>query len=460
MPKTLVRTIYFNNPERSDDIAILNEPAFDIRPKKSVLVEDEDVSPLEYGSREYFSKGYTLSNSRANAMESYLYGDVIVGYQDGSIYQIMSRKESVGSDLKVRQIAQGKSPILALRVSPDKRYLAVSQFSVVTIIDLTDNELVAQLHRVKGRILNLAWSPDSQVLLMGRANGDVYSWGLEEDIRFTLDSLNVIQLYETQASPVVGLEFHPSGRAFFTALENGSLFLVRLVQTEIDLGIREEGKEYEVDKGTYVQRFGGVEGNISKLILLPETDELIVVSLTGSAYKWRIRGLKELDKVDVGSEASTYAEYIGSNVFSSNKDLIASIGRGLRLKLSCLNKDYSKLIKPTSEVIVSEKNVPQVDGQSRYSSASDYDDSDLIRELNQEILKNENSQPRSDVGAGPDLNLVLETAKYLESISIINLNAESGVLWVGGKSGTISAFYVKDYLESSSNSRRIENICK
>jgi len=111
-------------------------------------------------------------------------------------------------------------------------------------------------------------------------------------------------------------------------------------------------------------------------------------------------------------------------------------------------------------VIVSEKNVPQVDGQSRYSSASDYDDSDLIRELNQEILKNENSQPRSDVGAGPDLNLVLETAKYLESISIINLNAESGVLWVGGKSGTISAFYVKDYLESSSNSRRIENICK
>lgn len=458
LPKEVVRSIYFEVPDRSDDLDVEKEPKLiTINPQNSALNLEDEESPLEFKSREYFSGGFELNKNKPNVIDNYKDGRVLVGYTDGSVYELYLSDDTIVSALSTRLIAKGTSQILALKVSPDKKYLAVSQFSVVTIVDLEDLRLVAQLHRVKGRILELAWSPDSSRLLLGRANGDIFSWNLEENINYTLDTLDVLEMYETQASPVVDIIYHPSGRAFFVALENGSLFLIRSVQTELDLGLREEGKEYEIDKGSYVQKFGSIEGGVSKLFLLEDKEELLAVSFSGSAIRFRVRGLKQLEKIDIGSEASTFASFVNNSASKINSELIASIGRSLRLKLSCLNKDYNRLVEPTKDVFIPQST--EMDGGAT-TTASKLDDESLINELNQEIKKNEKSKELKPKGAGKEYNLVLETAKYLDSISILELNPDTGVLWVGGKSGIISTFYLRKYLQSSGNSSRIEAICK
>jgi WD40 repeat protein len=459
IPKEVSRTIFFDIPARSNDLIIKKtQEVTALTSTESAIVEDEELSGLEFGSKGFFLPGFKISNSKLNAIEALVGGKIVIGYQDGSVFEVsLANKDQNEKTVNYAKLADGSSPILAMASSPNGKLIAISQFSVVTIVDVGKRKIIAQLHRVKGRILSMAWSPDSKNLLMGRANGDVFSWSLEEDISYTLDSLDVLELYETQSSPVVGISFHPSGRAFFVALENGSLFLVRLVKTEVDLGLREEdNNRSEIEKGSYVQQFGTVNGGVSSFFILPERDELLVVSFEGTAYRWRIRGLKQLETIDIGSEASTFASYVNKNVSNLNTDLIIGIGRSLRVKLSCLYKDYNKLIVPTNEVFLPETSAQKINGSTN-SSASD--DEALIRELNSEIEVFSNKKETSFKGAGKEFNLVMEAPKFKESVSVINFDEKAGMLWIGGKSGILSGFYLKNYLENSSNSNRIDSIC-
>ena len=455
LPKEVSRSIYFQVPARSQDlIPDKNSKFVGFVPDKEVLNTEEEQSPLEFSSRDYFSKGHQVALAKPNVLDTYKDGQTIVGYHDGSVYIV---KKDLKGDFYKRLIAKGTSQILSLKISPDQKYLAVSQFSVVTIINLDDFTIVAQLHRVKGRILKLSWSPDSSVLLLGRANGDVFSWKLEDNIKYTLDSLDVLELYETEPSPVVDIIFHPSGRAFFVALENGGLFLVRLIQTEIDLGLREEGKEYEIDKGSYIKKFGMIPNGISKMAILPEREEIVILSIAGVVSRWRIRGLVQTEEIEIGSESSTFVALYEKELTGLGFDITASIGRSLRLKLSCLSKNYINLVKPTTDILKSEEiNTPT---NSNKRSSLSIDDEALIRELNSEIKRNEIEKKIDNKARGKDLNLIVESPKYLESISVMELDKNTGELWVGGKSGIMSSFNLKKYMELPAILSRTQSIC-
>ena len=464
MPKSVSRAIFFNVPDRSEDLIIKENEEFVPFVSTQSAILDEEVSGLEYSSREYFLPEYKISSSKLNTIRPLKNKSTLLGYQDGSVYEIRMSDQHSGlsnsSALEVRKFADGNTPVLAMAESPDGKYLAVSQFSVVSIVDLEDRKLIAQLHRVKGRILELAWSPDSSQLLMGRANGDVFAWTLEDDVYYTQDSLDVLDLYETQASPVVGISFHPSGRAFFVALENGALFLVRLLRTEVELGLIEADTDNQIGKGTYVQGFGNTAGGASSFFILPEKDELLVVSLNGSAVRWRIRGLKQLEVIDIGSEASTFSSFVDRSIGNLGSDLIVGVGRSLRLKVSCLKRDYKRLLAPTNEVYMPENGSVEDNGGGTGPSQALSDDQALLNELNSEIKKVGQVKNAAFSGGGKDFNLVLETAKFKESISVLTFAPETGVLWVGGKSGMLSGFYLRSYLEVSGNLNRIDAICK
>ena len=82
-------------------------------------------------------------------------------------------------ELSSQTIFQEDSPIYALSLSPDETVLAISQYSHVTLLNVQDATIVGRLTRVEGRILSLEWDPYGQLLLLARANGDVFLWTLE-----------------------------------------------------------------------------------------------------------------------------------------------------------------------------------------------------------------------------------------------------------------------------------------
>ena len=455
-----VRTIYYAEPKRTDDIVL--DEKYETRPlplaESGAFVPEETlvvITPEDQTVSNNVFSSFKLSDDKVSSIAALAPGRAFVGTESGGLYSVQIDRNQP----RAIKYASGKQPIVALSVSNNGRYVAVSQFSVVTVLDVDTFKIVAQLTRVKGRILSLAWSPDDSLLLLGRTNGDIFGWSLGDEIKYAENSTSVLSVYETEISPVQQIVVHPSGRALFAALENGSLYSIRLISAEVDLGLRELGSAREITRGTFVSSFGN-NGRVAEMTLSSDARTLYVLTQEGVVYPWAVRGLRALFPLELGDGEIGTARLIRKNELSViDQDLLATVGRDLRLRVRCLNPDLYAQLRPTSQIYETEK-------KSLSKLNEDEEVSSMISEL-RALSRTRRAEREKKHFSSRDKALILDSNRFRDSITALDVEGRQGTslptsnrLWLGTKSGILTYFNISRFLENIEKSVRISDICR
>jgi WD40 repeat protein len=419
-----------------------------------------DTTYFQPEAREYFLTPFRVHTGRINVIEDVASSNrIFTGGQDGKIFEVTISDGAEGArTFSSKILAESSRPVLALAASPDGKYLAVSQFSLVSIINLKERKIEARFHRVKGRILAMAWDVNSQLLLLGRANGDIFSWNIGTDVSRASDSINVLEFYETNPSPVIKIVFHPSGRAFFAALQGGSVYLIRLVQTERELGLRLDTRKPGMKQGKYVVRIGGAPSMVNDMLLDYKTGQILVSAADGAIYRWRLRGLRKALPYPTGSDSTGFISLVhlspSDDAEEEPEAYLTTLGRNLRIRLWCARDEAFEVIEPTMAVIK--------DGDDPESSRLELKSSeeDILDQLKSELFAEMAPPPEeNDRDDTPPRGLIAETPRFLETVIAGRYSPASGILWVGDKTGTLAGFDVKSFLSSNHIKSQINKVC-
>lgn len=445
--------------------------------KDDLLVDINNIVSLSETSypneliKNYFLPAIKAHSSRINVIEEVPFSSKIyTGGQDGNIFEVNYDSQN-GGFLKINLLAKGSRPINSLAISPDGKFLAVSQFSLVSIINLEKKSLEAQFRRVKGRILSMLWDMNNTMLLLGRANGDIFSWNIGSEVSKASNSTNSLEFYETNPSPVVKMVFHPSGRAFFAALQGGSVYMIRLVRTERELGLRLDSNKSGMKQGRYVVRIGRTPSMINDMLIDKVTDQLLVSASDGGIYRWKLRGIRKTSPIMVGSDSTGLMSLIHFSDINyklgldasvnqdtvANQSIISTLGRNLKIRLWCTNDEVYEVIEPTSSVIkLTEDN--SSNSEISIKSAED----DILEQLKKDILKETSLSNEVAVAQDSSLpkGLIAETPRFFETLIAGRFSSESGILWLGDKTGALVGFDIRGYVSSDNTKSLILNVCK
>jgi len=448
IPDSVIRTVYWTSQIRSNDLVSVSSEGFKAEENTVAVIEKSDFlltaveDEAELQVIPFVEAFQSSHEGNINAIDV-RNTDIITGAQDGKV--ILHQKLASGSYLN-STLALGRTPIIALSVSPDGRYVAIAQFSVISIVDLKNFELMTQMTQVKGRILSLAWHPDQESILFGRVDGNVFLWKLADEIEYSFNSSSALEVYETESAPVTKLIFHPSNRAFFAATLTGGVFVVRLKKTEKELGIDNVGrKSTEIAEGKYVLRFAKVSGQINDSGLSANEENLYVVSSEGIIYSWTIRGLVSAPTISLPKDSvATLARVKVEPQSASMPFLYLTTGRSLRLRFWCTGSDYYEATEPTSDVIKDDSRV-----ENRKSG--DLSEDELIS-----LLLNKTSNKAGDLlspsysQSSPEVKgLIFQSPGLRNSASVVKFDSENGILWLGDKTGKIVRFDAFSFVNSS-----------
>lgn len=349
------------------------------------------------------------------------------GGQDGkvvcsTIIKSVQKKDQaddrpLNSFIKTQVLAESGKPILGLSLSPDENLLLVSMFSGVALLDLEKQLVVGQQTRIKGRIQTMAWDPRGEFISFGRTNGDIFIWNLKNLKDKIADTTETLERYETSSSPIVGLAFHPSGRAFFSVERNGSVYVWRDLRTERELGLRDDDAvEDRSFRGSQRTRIGVTSGNAESLWLNHDASELYVSSSDGYVYRWKVRGLKSLPKIAVGADSVAGVQGVTLGRRDLNGEiqkipLLVTVGRSQRLRFWC-------------------QNVAGEESDSLFTGAQ--------------------------VVAATAAEPLTQSSVFLHPLMMLQIGSDSPYLWAAQKTGNVVTFNVNFLLESPSWRARIE----
>ena len=418
------------------------ETAFTRQAPSLVLPEGTGapILPLEaFLSLDVHKKEITALDVSADGSKAY------TGGEDGSIVRTTlagagGRGTEWGGRVVVETIFSAKKPILALSVAPNQGSLAIAQVSSVKVLNLETGAIDSELHTVRGRITTLAWSPDSSALVLGRSNGDVFLWRVSSAARRS--SSTVLETYEGSRSPIVALLFHPTGKAFFAVERNRRVSLWRLIDTEREMGLRDdlENDIHLPEKKPKRLSLSNPPERIEDFWLDQASEVLFATGGDGSVERWRMRDFAQLPKLSLSTDA--IPELSGFSV-----QLTQSDGVPRKTKVMVAGKrDQTLLFWCFSDKV---PEVPQlVSGQ-----CPDQPVSVPAVPLTASVtwsLQPPTGQPVNifPVAVAPPAVLfpaveLLQSEAFKLPISRIAVGRQSAILWVAGKSGSLSAFNTK-----------------
>jgi len=240
--------------------------------------------------------------------------------------RLVSGKNQISVQTEV--LFTSDKPVLALGLSPDERRLAVGQYSMVTVVDVSNRVINNMLTLVKGRVVALQWDPTGKLLAVGRADGSVYIWNLGDSSFSGKDNVNALEHYHGGVSAIAGLAFHPSGRALFVAEHRGTVTMWRLLRAEKEMGLRDENAVIDEGfEGKTQNAFATLPTGLNDLWFPRDGSLLFAGGDDGNVYHWKVRGL------------------IQSTPFSAGKGSILSIA-GVQLKSREKQREANLKIQP------------------------------------------------------------------------------------------------------------------
>ena len=243
-----------------------------------------------------------LSNDGLAVYSAGADGNIFYSYL---VFADATRRDLATASLHIESLLSSPRSVFALSLSPDGRYLAIGQFSIVSVFDLQERRIIAELTRVEGRITALAWDPESKIIALGRAGGDVFIWPFQDEWIEAENRLDKIEHYAVGSSPIVKIIFHPAGRIFFAAEKSGVITAWRLLRTESEIGLRDED-EVITDRrkeGRKRVMVGQTGAPLEDIFLNEERDMIIAATADGRILWWKVRGLQQVQTINAGSDA-------------------------------------------------------------------------------------------------------------------------------------------------------------
>lgn len=437
------------NIKLPDSSKVLIHPITHPIPVDRVWIEEEQ-SEQEISAKEFLVA--RAHQGQINALIACLDGhSVYSGGHDGKVVKTTlveaSNKDALSNKrfLKSEIILQAKKPVLAMALSPDENYLAVAQFSSIVVIDLKQKVIRYHLSQISGRILSIAWDPLGELLVFGRANGDVFAWNIKNQAHAGENSIEAIERYGTGSSPTVGFAFHPSGQAFFAAERSGRIRLWRLFRTETKMGLRDKAAVKDIkDTSTLNTTLGQLSSSIEDLWLNSNASLLYAASSDGYIYRWKIRGLKNLPRIFVGVDSVFSLQGMNIKDFShanNSLSLIATSGRGQRIQFWCQEQNQKlldKSVKDPSVVIIQAPPIPSLDQEQEDRELLEESASDSLQQAS--TPSSAQTKPLTEQKPG----LLAESELFREPLNIIRYASSStqpsAILWGAEKTGNLLVF--------------------
>lgn len=378
-------------------------------------------------------------------------GRAYTGGSDGSVVcssiikaDLENKQGGKGFSLEARRILQGKKPILALALSPDDKLLAVTQFSAVFVVDLATNRVLHKMTRINGRLLSVAWDPRGELLIFGRSSGEIFGWQLKGSPTAGNDSLAAIEQYgSVGGSPITHLEFHPSGRAFIAAEQEGRVTMWRLLRTERELGLRDESAAVDEDRrGSKRVDIGRTGGRLEDMWLDSEALQVYASSSDGRLYSWQLRGVVRGEPLMLGADSSLSIQGLNARSGGATVPFLFAAGRGQKLRLYCRSDAVSKT---QNGGVAVEPSSP-----SAASDASAHEPRIVDGRLVIEPVAEQPSQA-GEPKSGPE-GLLAESSTFREPLSFIRSGQRAAVLWGAQKNGNLLVFDARPFLSMLSGS--------
>lgn len=375
-------------------------------------------------------------------------------------------------------LLQGPKPVLSLALSPDERLLAISQPHLISIFDLRKREFVYKLSQIKGRALSMAWDPLGEFLALGLANGDIYVWNIKRTPAAGKDTMDAIEEYTGGLSPIVGLAFHPSARAFFSVEADGTVALWRLLRAEYEIGLRDRYSLVDEKQiASTPKSFARVKTRVKDVWLKPDGQALFVAAASGSVYRWKVRGLALRNSIPTGGDV--VSSLAGMSI-EGDRDpgqevrrvpVLATAGRGQRLQFWCSTANFGegKILDPGVDVLASEMPVGQGDFDLNPTETYGLEgvDTDVsaskvrvgVNAMTSDLDAQQIAARKVDPESKHKFGFIAETGLFSSPISIIRTGANSSILWAAQKTGNLLIFD-SNSLRNSPVWEQAVNFCK
>lgn len=317
-------------------------------------------------------------------------------------------------------LVSSQKPMFAAALSPDERFLAFSQFSNVWVMDLKTRKVTNRLSRVDGRISVLSWDPRGELLALGLGDGRVFLWNISRGWLGGEDTLDAVEDYIGGLSPIVQIIFHPSGRSFFALERDGRQVVWRLVRTDSEMGLRDNYARIDQERDpTKTQVFGTAPDKIQDAWLSNDGSILFVAVKDGTIRRWKVRGLRQLDPLVVGTGSVGAVSGFDMSVDGSTRSILASVGRSHRLRLWCQrlaedDPDTSSLLKARRDEL-------------RSSTKDD------TRDILADTLR---TDPPKRAPQSPVLG---ESPPWKTPLGLVRVSGDGRMIWMSQKSGNVSA---------------------
>lgn len=274
-------------------------------------------------------------------------------------------KEVLAADEEIRAVS--------MAISPDLSYLAIASRNKVFLYALSQSPIIKrQLNKLKIRLTSLDFSPDSESLLIGAADGHVYRWRyvLEEKASSTSERDKALERYIGHSSIVGSVWFHPYGRVFFSGDWVGR------VEAWLKYDADQFGGEYDLNlfgarffSDTNKVRVRGSTGEQSPIDFITGTSDgqlFYLGTQAGTIELWTVRGFKRRATIQA------HKGPLLSLAISSNGKLVVSSGRDGKVALwtfeegpSLSSPDREYKIIPKTDKVLSDFLVPVIANDNR-----------------------------------------------------------------------------------------------
>ncbi len=216
--------------------------------------------------------------------------------------------------------------------------LAAARGSVIEVFSLANRKELYRFDRLGSAVLDIAFAPDGESLLIGAADGKVYRWKFVQEARAKTikDRQTSFERYNGPAVSVSAVTFHPNGRVFFSGDWDGGL--------NGWLAYDQDRYQGSYDKNYFGPQFfaegaqrikADRKSNFEAIDILRVSDDgslLFAVTQTGLLELWKVRGMIQ------GSFFQPHLSVVYALAVSPSGDKVATAGRDGRVVVTSVRR--------------------------------------------------------------------------------------------------------------------------
>jgi WD40 repeat protein len=262
----------------------------------------------------------------------YKFGNDILGVsRDGTIKTLRGSTSSLGTSPQ------------AVAFDETRQLLAFSAGRIVYLADPGDPKPKKFLE-LRTRVTSMAFEPGGASLLMGGVDGGVYRHNI---LSRSQSEGTALERYSGHASVVSAVEFHPSRQVFFSGDWQGVLNGWKIFDRRFERASENTfGTQFFSNKADRAQPGREDDNAVERLLVTKDGSLLFVALQSGTIELWRVRGVKQLSKIEAHEGPVYDLDY------SDRLHRLASAGRDGHVKLWSIDLDQENPLKSESQLAV------------------------------------------------------------------------------------------------------------